>query len=153
MSDPSTSADEPTQEELQAYFEQLRDADPGEVVAQAYTMLGTGAEVKIGRADARVLIDAMAAMTEAVADTIETELATRMRNGVVQLQNAQVQAERQAAGDQADLGGEPTSQPQPRPAASPPGPAPSGPADQGATEQGKEQSASDRLWIPGREPR
>lgn len=151
MSDHNTPADQPSQgdqpsqEELEAYLEQLRQAEADEVVAQAYTMLGTGAEVKLGRPDARVLIDAMAAMTEAVAAGIEESLATRMRNGVVQLQNAQVQAERQGSGGEA---AKPTAPPA-APGASPA----SAPTDAGAAQPSSSQeqgSAADRLWIPGR---
>lgn len=145
VSDPSTQTDQPSQEELQAYLEQLREADPADVVAQAYTMLGTGAEVKLGRPDARTLIDAMAAMTEAVADAVDADLATRMRNGVVQLQTAQVQAERQSpGGEQPPQGPAPSASPPPSP---PPGQAGQRPAEQPA------QDPSSRLWIPGREPR
>lgn len=153
MSDPRTpQADQPTQEELQAYLEQLREADPAEVVAQAYTMLGTGAEVKLGRSDARVLIDAMAAMTEAVGDGVGQDLATRMRNGVVQLQTAQVQAEREAAGTASAEGAQGTPPPAQAPGAQRPADTGTGTAGRPAQEQ-SQGSPADRLWIPGREPR
>lgn len=155
MADPP-QADQPTQEELQAYLEQLRDADPAEVVAQAYTMLGTGAEVKLGRSDARVLIDAMAAMTEAVGDAVGQDLATRMRNGVVQLQTAQVQAEREAAGTASAAGAQATPPPGQAPGAPRPADTGAGAAGRPAQAQREEQgqgSPADRLWIPGREPR
>lgn len=138
MSDPrSQQADQPSQEELDAYLEQLRDADPGELLAQAYTMLGTGVEVKLGRPDARVLIDAMAALTESLAGKVGEDLVTRMRNGVVQLQAAQVQAEG-AVGAAAPRDDVPPGQPR---MSEPPTPEP--PAS----------PASDRLWIPGRDAR
>lgn len=155
MSDPSPSqGDQPTQEELQAYLEQLREAEPAELVAQAYTMLGTGAEVKLGRPDARVLIDAMAALTEAVSGSVAEDLATRMRNGVVQLQTAQVQAERQAASQ-----GDAPPAAQQQPPATPPGAGPPGAPEPAAQPPGQPpgqpqgQKPTDRLWIPGREPR
>ncbi len=148
MSDPrTTQGDEPTSEELQAYLEQLRGADPAEILAQAYTVLGTGAEVKLGRRDARVLIDAMSALAEAAAGAVDDDLTTRMRNGVVQLQTAQVQAERQGAGE----AGQDAQQP-PQPHAESSGSAqPSATPPPGG--QREDKSATDRLWIPGREPR
>lgn len=148
MSDPrQPQQGQPSEEELRAYLEQLREADSTEVVAQAYTMLGTGAEVKLGRSDARVLIDAMAAIVEATQASLEPDLVERMRNGVAQLQSAQVQAERQAAGGPpADQEGEPpqTAAPQPPPDAP-------GQGQPGAPEPGgAKESPADRLWIPGR---
>lgn len=147
MTDP-TQAGQPTEEELRAYLEQLRGADPAELLVQAYRLLGTGAEVKLGRTDARVLIDAMAAMVEAVAGQLPAELVTQMRDGVGQLQMAQVQAEREGAsgsggGQDRAPGGSPEggapSQPPPPPGTQPPPP-------------GDDQRLTDRLWIPGRGP-
>lgn len=144
-----TSTEQPgelSQEELQAYLEQLRDADAAEIIVQAYTMLGTGAEVKLGRPDARVLIDAMAGIVAAVGPRL-AELGARMQGGVAQLQMAQVEAEREAAADRpgqpqpdaAQPARPPQPQPQPDRPANPPGPA-------------GDQSMTDRLWIPGRDP-
>lgn len=144
-------ADEPTEEELKAYLTQLRDADPAEIVAQAYTMLGTGAEVKLGRPDARVLIDAMGALAEAAGDRLEPDLATRMRNGVVQLQTAQVQAEREAAGTGAPGDVPQTGAPQPPPDA--PGQGQPGAPEAGEADGGSDESMTSRLWVPGQGPR
>jgi hypothetical protein len=133
-----TSTQQPgelSEEELRAYLDQLREAEVGDILVQAFTMLGTGAEVKLGRPDARVLIDAMAAIVSAVGQRLG-ELGTRMHGGVTQLQMAQVEAERQvaqrSAAPQADPAEQPAQQQQP---------------DQGAADQ---QKMTDRLWIPGR---
>ncbi|MEX0658807.1 MAG: hypothetical protein WD080_06700, partial [Egibacteraceae bacterium] len=150
VSDPSPNqGDQPTQEEMEAYLAQLREAEPAELVAQAYTMLGTGAEVKLGRPDARVLIDAMGALTEAVAGGVAEDLTTRMRNGVVQLQTAQVQAEREAGGE-APAPAAPGSPSSHAPGGTPP--TASEPSRQ-PPGQSQGQKPADRLWIPGREPR
>lgn len=149
---------QPTEAEMRAYVEQLRAADPAELLVQAYTMLGTGAEVKLGRPDARVLIDAMAAMVAAVGQRVPGDLAGQLQNGVAQLQTAQVQAEQHLA---AQSGGEqPAGSAAQRPAATqqPAGTQqPSGAAQQPAgaqrpagAEQPSGQRATDRLWIPGR---
>lgn len=146
--DASGQGGQPSEEDVQAYVDQLRDAQPADIIAQAYTMLGTGAEVKLGRADARVLIDVMDAITSAAEQKLPGDLAERMRNGVVQLQTAQVQAERDSEGQGSPQGAE-TGQ------ASPSGGQQAPPAGgQQAAQQGQQsqqgQSAAERLWIPGR---
>jgi hypothetical protein len=132
MTDPMT--DGPTEEELRAYLESLRVAQPVEIVVQSFGILATASEVKLGRPDARVLIDGMAALLEATAARMPSEITTRMRETVAQLQMAQVQMERetaaapseesQAAGQAADS------------------------ADSGSAPEDKESMTS-RLWIPG----
>jgi hypothetical protein len=130
-----TQAGQPTPEEMQAYVNQLRDADPAGVVAEAYNMLASVAQVKLGRPDARMLIDVLAAVVEAGAERLPAELVGQMRNGVTQLQMAQVQAEREEQeppqAEAADQEAASSEQP----------PRPSGQAGQRMT---------DRLWIPGR---
>lgn len=128
-----------SEEELRAYLDQLREAQVGEILVQAYTMLGTGAEVKLGRPDARVLIDAMAGLVSAVGARLG-ELGTRMQGGVAQLQSAQVEAERQLA-QQAESAAPQPAPAQPAPAQAPP--------EQPAPPAGGGQSMTDRLWIPG----
>ena len=149
MTDPSAAQGgqpgQPSQEEIQAYLQQLRDAEPRDLIAQAYTMLGTAAEVKLGRPDARVVIDAMGALSQVAEQHLDGDLVERMRNGVVQLQTAQVQAEREQSG-------EAEQQPTPQaPGAGQPQPSAGERAD-GGTGGGEQGSMTDRLWIPGREP-
>lgn len=159
MTDPSPDR-QPTEEELRDYLEQLREADAAQVLVQAYQLLGTGAEVKLGRPDARVLIDAMGGLAEAASRALPAELVGQLREGVRQLQLAQVQAESKAGpGGQPDAGPEatpPAGQPRasdPAPPA-PPGGQPGQPGQPGRAGarpgQPQEQKATDRLWIPGR---
>jgi hypothetical protein len=150
----STERPELSEEELRAYLEQLREADATEILVQAYTMLGTGAEVKLGRPDARVLIDAMTGLASAVGPRLG-ELGQRMQAGVQQLQLAQVEAERQAATPQNQPGPEPATEPaQPQTGQqSPPPGRPGGDGGAaGAGGGGGQQRMTDRLWIPGRDP-
>ena len=84
--------DQPSPEELQAYVEQLRATDPRDIVAQAFSMLGTSAEVKLGQRDARVLIDAMAGLLAGAGPHVP-QLAPQMEQYVGQLKMAQVQME------------------------------------------------------------
>ena len=146
----SDSHQQPSPEELQAYVEQLRAADPADLLVQAYTMLATAAEVKIGTPGARVLIDAMAGLGDVAAGAVEGDLGTRMRGGVAQLQTAQVQAEREAA----TAGGDAAAGEAQAPQTGAPQPPPDAPGQgQPAAPEGPSggQKASDRLWIPGRD--
>jgi hypothetical protein len=122
----------PSEEELRAYLESLRAAQPVEIIVQSFGILATAAEVKLGRADARVLIDGMAALLEATAERMPSEIVTRMRETVTQLQLAQVQAEREGAGAS---GGE----------------AGAGQAAPGGEPSPEQESPASRLWIPGRD--
>lgn len=132
---------EPSEQELREYLEQLRTADPGEFLAQAFNILATGAQAKLGLPDARILIDAMSGLVEGAGEGIPEAIATPMRNGVVQLKTAQVQAEKELG--QAE--GAPVSQQPPDSS----GPQPPGP---GGGQPGGDQRMTDRLWIPGRGP-
>ncbi len=149
MSDPM-QPEQPTEEEIRAYLQQVREADPAAIIVQAYRMLGEGAEVKLGRSDARVLIDAMNAVTDAVQGTLPEELLSQMRDGVRQLQTAQVEAESAAGGEQAgSAGSEQAKATQPPPAAQQPqGSAPM--TGQPRLSEPTDPKPSDRLWIPGR---
>lgn len=133
MTDP-TAQGQPSEEELRAYLEQLRGADAAGIIAQVYEMLGTTAEVKLGRPDARTLIDTMIAVVDAAGDALPDDLAKRMRQGIAQLQTGQVQAEREATDPQTG---------QEAPAGEDAAPPPPGAGDQRMT---------DRLWIPGQPP-
>lgn len=149
MSDPR--ADGPTEEELQAYLESMRAAQPVEIIVQSFGILATAAEVKLGRSDARVLIDGMAALLDATADRMPSEIVPRMRETVVQLQMAQVQAERDSAGAEGEgSAGQEDAQPSAAQAggAQPDGQQPlGGPQDQ----RPAAESPASKLWIPGRD--
>lgn len=144
MTDPTQADQEqPSEEEVQQYLEQLREADPSDVVAQAFNMLATGAQVKLGRPDARMLIDALDAIASAVSDRFNQEFAEQMRTSVSQLQNAQVQAEQEGGpqpaggGDQGSGGGDSGQ------------PGGEQPAEGSQPSQGGDQRMTDRLWVPG----
>ena len=137
MSDPTANG--PSEEELRAYLESLRAAQPVEVLVQSFGVLATASEVKLGRSDARVLIDAMTALVGATEQHIPSEIASRMRETITQLQMAQVQAEREGAGDTATQTEQQSAQD-----------TPSAP-DDGAAGQAQQESPASRLWIPGRD--
>lgn len=148
---PPTGGEQPNEEELRAYLGQLRQADVGEVVAQTFSMIASAAEVKLGRRDARLLIDAAAAIADAVGEEVDQRLTEQMTSVISQLRVAQVDAEKQLAqmraegqlpeeeeGDLPPSAGEPAgAESQPAEQTSPP------PQQQGS-------SAASRLWVPGR---
>ncbi len=147
----ATQGGQPTEEEIRAYLGQIREADPAAIVVQAYQMLGEGAQIKLGRSDARVLIDAMGGIAEAVGDRLPSELVGQMKDGVSQLKVAQVQAEKETAG------GAPSQPSQgapaaPRSAAAAAG-QPAGGEGAQPSGQGQQEKLTDRLWVPGKGPK
>ncbi|HUH07445.1 MAG TPA: hypothetical protein VML96_06520 [Egibacteraceae bacterium] len=142
MSDPAGG--QPSEEELRAYMEQLRSVDPAEIVAQAFSMLASAAQVKLGQPDARVLIDSLAGIVDATQGKVEARLSEGMRAAVGQLQTAQVQAE-----------GEHGLSARPEPGAAEAGQPAAGDAPPAGPRTSEPppsaQRATDRLWIPGRD--
>ncbi|CAN5867884.1 hypothetical protein BH23ACT10_BH23ACT10_18470 [soil metagenome] len=141
MSDPTT--DGPSEEEMRAYLESMRAAQPVEIIVQSFGILATASEVKLGRDDARVLIDGMAALLEATADQMPPEIVERMRQTVSQLQLAQVQVEREGVdADESDDAEQVAQGSDPAGAAQ---------ATQPPPAQQQQPDAGSRLWIPGRD--
>lgn len=147
MSDPTQMAGQPSPEEMRAYLEQLRESDPAGLIAEAFNLLATGAQVKLGRPDARALIDGIAGMVQGATAALPAELAEQMNSGVAQLQMAQVQAERDAAAVQPSGDADAAPAPDAAPAA------PAGEPRMSSPGQGADQRMTDRLWVPGRDPR
>lgn len=146
MSDPTQMPGQPSPEEMRAYLEQLREADVTGLVAEAFNLLATGAQVKLGRPDARTLIDSLAGIVQATEGGLPSEVSQQMTQGVAQLQMAQVQAEREAAGAQGTDADAPLPEGE---AGAPAAPRMSSPGD-GAQDS---QRMTDRLWVPGRDPK
>lgn len=151
MSDPRSS-DAQQQEQMRQYVEQLRAADPAEIVAQAFTMLATGAEVKLGRPDARVLIDSLSGLAGAAESRVPEQLARGMQDAVAQLQQAQVAAERQAEAAQESASAE-TGVPDEGQGGEAGGAAGAATGQDPSDALGRDddQRMTDRLWIPGRD--
>ena len=135
---------QPTEEELRQYLMELRQADPAEFLMQAVNILVTGAQAKIGMADGRLLIDAMAALVASTQDRLPAELGEALRNAVVQLQTAQVQAERELAAMQ----GEPIPAAEQGATGAAQAPGAPGAAQPNVSEPQKKMT--DRLWVPGK---
>ena len=148
MSDPTQMAGQPSEAEMRAYLEQLREADAAGLVAEAFNLLATGAQVKLGRPDARALIDSLAGMVQGAGATLPPQIVEQMTGGIKQLQLAQVQAERDMAA--AAGGGDEAGDGQ---AAQGDAGAPSTPTMSGPGQSAADKRMTDRLWVPGRDPR
>ena len=144
--------DGPSEEEVRQYLAQMRGAPADQVVVEVVQGLLNAAQVKLGRNDARLLLDATAAINDAVRGRVDEQLVQQVDQALSQLRLAQVEAEREVAqagqaepNDLAPSGGAPTGQPDdqatPGESAPPSAPPPAQPSQQ--------QSASSRLWIPG----
>lgn len=132
-SDPEIS-----QEELDAYLAQLREAPIRDVIAQAASMLLTAAQAKLGRPDARRLIDAANGVLDGAGDALG-DVREPLQQAIAQLKMAQVQAERDAGVQPPPEADQPSGAEQP---ASPPRQPQQPP-------QPPQPKATDRLWIPG----
>lgn len=157
MSDPSNPTAqpggpaEPTEEEMRAYLAELRSAELSDIVAQVQSMLLNAVQVKLGRNDARVLLDVVAGVNQQVRAHVDDDLTGQVDNALAQLRVAQVEAEQQAK-QLRDEGKLPDVEPgdigpEAGAGAASPGAAPAtGSAPAAAPSAG---SPGSRLWTPG----
>lgn len=144
---PGGAGDEgPSEEEVRQYLAQMRSAPADQVLAEVVQGLLNAAQVKLGRNDARLLLDATAAMADAVRGRADEQLLGQVDQALSQLRLAQVEAEREVASagqeepndTEADAGAA-ASEPPPSPAS---GQQPQQPPPQ-------QSSPGSKLWIPG----
>ncbi len=159
---------EPSEEEVRQYLAQMRGAPAEQVVAEVLQGLLNAAQVKLGRRDARLLLDAAGDVAERTGPHLSADLRNQLDDALSQLRLGQVEAEKEVAvsgheevndlptGAPADDAGAgaPTGQPATPPSAGQPSPTPTpSPGDRPGGPQGggpDGQSPLDRLWIPGR---
>lgn len=162
---------EPSEEEVRQYLSQMRAAPAEQVVAEVLQGLLNAAQVKLGRRDARLLLDAAAELAERTGPALSDDLRTQLGEVLSQLRMGQVEAEREVAesghdepndlvdtttatdggagdtaDDQVDAGA--TSAPEAAPPSgrtARPSPSTAQPGPQGGA-----GSPLDKLWIPGR---
>lgn len=141
--EPDREPDGPelSEEEIRAYTRRLRVLPVEKVLADAMFTLLNAAQVKLGRRDARLLIDLVAVSLGHTRGYLSPELANQMDDLLGQLRFAQVAAEGRAdrpgrASEENDLDRVPT----------PPPPAPAGTP----SEQGPRSPGTGKLWVPGR---
>lgn len=141
---------EPTEEELRQYLGEMRQAHVGEIVAQVVSALLNGAQVKLGRRDARLLIDLAAAVNDQAGPYLEERFGQEVTQVLTQLRLAQVEAEEelaklrasgQAPAEANDVG--------PEASGSAAGEGTSTSAPDGGGQASTPPSAGSRLWTPG----
>lgn len=139
----SGPAAEVSEEEAREYVKKLREAPAEQVVTEMVSVLLNAAQVKLGRRDARLLIDLSSLVLDHVRQHVSAELATQADQVLGQLRLGQVQAESEVAQE-----GEPEpndlEQAPAAPSAQPP------PAQPSTPQQPSTQPTS-RLWVPGRD--
>jgi hypothetical protein len=144
---PDTSSEhpappsEPSEEDIRKLVEQLRSSQVEQVIANAFSTLLSAAEVKLGRRDARLLIDLCTTMLEYAGEYLSDELGKQVENMLGQLRLGQVSAESQMAAKGDTAPNDLARIPKPRV----PGKRTEAPAGAGAAE-----SPASRLWVPGR---
>ena len=148
---PGGQQDGPSEEEVRQYLAQMRGAPADQVIAEVVQGLLNAAQVKLGRNDARLLIDATAAVNDTVRGQVDDELVTQVDQALSQLRLAQVEAEREVAqsgqSEPNDLGEEAGSGAGPdAPTAADVPAQPTAPPEQQAPQQ---PSQTSKLWIPG----
>lgn len=123
---------EPSEEEVRAYLQELRDTPVGQVVTEVLSVLLNAAQVKLGRHDGRFVLDTVALLTDATAGALPQEIVKQVQDALSQLRLAQVEAEKQHTDDEAnDLT------------------APVAVTDAGVSgDEGQAQPAASRLWTP-----
>lgn len=133
----------PTEAEMQQMLAQMREAPAEQVLVEVVNVLLQAAQVKLGRPDARLLIDVVAAVAESIAGRADGALLDQVNQAVTQLRMAQVEAEGSAGAGAAEGAAEPT-------AATPPPTAPSGPPSSAPPGPAPGAGQASRLWVPGR---
>jgi hypothetical protein len=132
-----------SEEEARRYVEQLRSAPAEQIVTELLSGLLNAAQIKLGRRDARLLIDLGSLLLEHSRRYLPAELTRQVEQALHQLRLGQVEAESAVAeakraepNDLAETPAPPSGTPA-TPAAAPPPPAQPSPAS--------------RLWVPGRD--
>lgn len=131
---------QPSEEEMRQYVAQMRGAPIEQIVVELVQGLLNAAQMKLGRNDARLLIDTTAALMGQVGPHVDDQLAQQVDEAVRQLRLAQVEAEKEVAQ---------AGQPEPNDL-------PSRPASGGSAPQQSEaapsqaSAAANKLWVPGR---
>ncbi len=136
----------PSEAEMQQMLAQMREAPAEQVLVEVINVLLQAAQVKLGRPDARLLIDTVAAVAEIAGGRADAALLDQVTQAVTQLRLAQVEAEGGGGATAGD--GTPPGPEAQAPAAEPAAGGAGSPAASGAP--GDEPGQRSRLWVPGR---
>lgn len=148
MSDARPPQDGPSEDEVRAYLAQMRGAPVDQIIAELVQGLLNAAQVKLGRQDARVLIDLVGTINDRVRAVADKQLVGQVDQALAQLRLAQVEAEREVGQAAAEGHAEPNDV-----AAGPAGAPPDGEQTAASPPPGQQQpdpsSPLNKLWIPG----
>lgn len=141
---------QPSEEEVRAYLSQLRQAPAEQVLAEVLSGLLNAAQVKVGRRDGRLLIDASATLIDEVREHLSEDLRSQVDEVVGQLRMAQVEGEREVA-QASEQGHEEPNDLGSAPSAGSPAPGSEDESGSAAAPPPSEssQQAGSRLWTPG----
>jgi hypothetical protein len=117
---------------------QLRSAPVEEIVAESFFMLLNAAQIKLGRRDARLLIDLSTVLLEQAGSYLPDTLVKQVEQSLGQLRLGQVSAENELAKP---------GQPEPNDLTQSPTPPPS--RSTGSPTAAGSPSPTSRLWVPG----
>ncbi len=137
----------PSEAELQMMLAQMREAPAEQVLVEVINGLLQAVQVKLGRPDARLLLDAVAAVADSVRGRADAKLIDQVAGAVAQLRLAQVEAEGGAGAPTRQEPADPEA-----PATGTPGTTSRGPGKPDAPGQPGAPGApgASRLWVPGR---
>lgn len=126
----------PTTEDVRTYLEQLRPVPAINVLPDVFSSTLMAAQAKLGRHDARLLIDTTTLILNHVRPYLTDQSATQFDQILNQLRMAQVQAEQSGASGQKEENDLPQ--------------VPTPPAAATPTPPQQQASPASKLWMPGR---
>jgi hypothetical protein len=139
--DRGSDRSEPSEQDIREYTRQLRSLPVEQVLGEVIFSLLNAAQVKLGRRDARLLIDVAGVSLDHARDYLPAELAKQVDGMLGQLRMAQVSAEgRTAQPGQAGQDNDLDRMPRP----------PGQTQAQPSSRQGTEPTRVSGLWTPGR---
>lgn len=147
---PPPDAQGPSEEEVREYLTQMRGAPASQVVAEVLQGLLNAAQVKLGRNDARLLLDATAAVNDVIRPHLDQQLTSQVDQALSQLRLAQVEAEREVAQSGESEPNDLPSRPGGGAGGAPPSGGESAPPPSQPPSQPPPDSPVNKLWLPGR---
>ncbi|MFP4634757.1 MAG: hypothetical protein ACLFRD_02755 [Nitriliruptoraceae bacterium] len=148
--DPSGAAggaEQPSEEEVRAYLAQLRDAPVEQVLAEVSSALLNAAQVKLGRSDARLLIDLTATIAEGARGALSEEVSKQIDDALTQLRLSQVEAEKQVRASSEEESNDISEAAADTGSSTGESPRSGGAA---GSEPGRSSGGASGLWVPGR---
>lgn len=140
----------PTEEQVRQYLAALRTAPVQDLVTELLFGLLNAAQAKLGRRDARLLIDLSGGMVDHLRPYLSADVVRQLDQALTQLRLGQVKAEEKPGGPEPnDLSQVPTP---PARTGAPATPAPTtATADASRTAPAGPTNPASRLWVPGRD--